>query len=126
MNIVLIASLIFIAQTFLAFFQVRYYQHHMNKVSTKYAGKIGFHLYSEMERLKFRSSAVAILVVNEKQVVHECQILTGKTVFAKFKTFADYHQKELSEILTELTNKQKNSIQEKAVIKTVNSCLKAL
>ncbi|EAG4874837.1 transcriptional regulator, partial [Listeria monocytogenes] len=28
MNIVLIASLIFIAQTGLAFFQVRYYQHH--------------------------------------------------------------------------------------------------
>ncbi|EAD5868465.1 transcriptional regulator GutM [Listeria innocua] len=126
MKIVLIASVIFIAQTFLAFFQVRYYQHHMNKVANKYAGKIGYHLYSEMERLKFRTSAVAILVVNEEHIVHECQILTGKTIFAKFKTFTDYHQKDLSEILQELHEKKKHSIQEKAIIKTVNSCMKAL
>ncbi|EAD5995507.1 transcriptional regulator, partial [Listeria monocytogenes] len=114
MNIVLIASLIFIAQTCLGFFQVKYYQHHMNKVANKYAGKIGYHLYSEMERLKFRTSAVAILVVNENHIVHECQILTGKTVFAQFKTFTNYHHKELSEILTELSSKNKNTIQEKA------------
>ncbi|EPD2232708.1 transcriptional regulator GutM [Listeria monocytogenes] len=126
MNIVLIASLIFIAQTCLGFFQVKYYQHHMNKVANKYAGKIGYHLYSEMDRLKFRTSAVAILVVNENHIVHECQILTRKTVFAQFKTFTNYHHKELSEILTELSSKNKNTIQEKAIIKTVNSCMKAL
>ncbi|HAC5318282.1 TPA_asm: transcriptional regulator [Listeria monocytogenes] len=126
MNIVLIASLIFIAQTCLGFFQVKYYQHHMNKVANKYAGKIGYHLYSEMDRLKFRTSAVAILVVNENHIVHEYQILTGKTVFAQFKTFTNYHHKELSEILTELSSKNKNTIQEKAIIKTVNSCMKAL
>lgn len=117
MNIVLIASLIFIAQTGLAFFQVRYYQHHMNKVADKYAGKTGYYLYSEMERLKFRTSAVAILVVNENRVVHECQILTGKTVFAKFKTFTNYHHKDLSEILTYLVVKIRIQSKKKQLLK---------
>ncbi|QIQ20700.1 transcriptional regulator GutM [Zophobihabitans entericus] len=124
MNLVLIACTIFVAQSVLSFMQVRYYQKHMHKIAQQYTGKSGHHLYSSMERKRFGSSAIALLVINDDKVIQECQIMQGKSIFAKFRDLPNFKNQNLSQMLSHFAGEEairKLSISERAIIKTANS-----
>lgn len=126
MEIVLIASAIFILQSILSFIQIRYYQSFMHKITTKYAGFQHYHLYSTMERRFFGASAIAIIVIDGNKTIQECHTLQGKSVFAKFKSQTKFQHQNLAQMIDKFVQEQairKLSLWEKAIVKTANSAV---
>ncbi|GAA5103624.1 transcriptional regulator GutM [Orbus sasakiae] len=126
MEIVLVASAIFILQSILSFIQIRYYQSFMHKITTKYAGFQHYHLYSTMERRFFGASAIAIIVIDGNKTIQECHTLQGKSVFAKFKSQTKFQHQNLVQMIDKFAQEQairKLSLWEKAIVKTANSAV---
>lgn len=124
MNIVLIACCLFVLQTVLSFIQITYYKRHMQKVANQYSGRTGYRLYSAMERKKLGQGVIALIVVDDSDIIKECQVLKGLSIFSRFKDLNQFKNQSLSQILSQLTKEQtlrKLSLWEKAVIKTANS-----
>lgn len=124
MNIILIACTILVAQSLLSFTQIRYYQKYLHQTAKQYAGTDGYKLYSAMERKKFGSSAIALMVIDQNHNVQNCQIMQGKSIFAKFKALPQFQNQNLSQIVTYFAEEaaiRKLSLWEKAIIKTVNN-----
>lgn len=125
MNIILVACTIFALQSILSFIQIFYYQKYMQKITQQYSDSKGYHLYSAMERKKFGSSAIAVIVVDKNNIVKECQVLQGKSIFARFKTLTQFHGLSLSQILNQFDKEKttrKLCFWEKAIVKTSNNC----
>lgn len=123
MNIVLIACSIFALQSILSFVQVRYYQKYMHKIAQQYSGAKGYHLYSAMERKRFGSSAIALMVIDDHRTIKTCQVLQGKSIFAKFKNYPQFQNQNLSQILNQFAGEQATRelfLWEKAIVKTAN------
>lgn len=124
MDMILIACSILVAQSLLSFTQIRYYQKYLRQTAKQYAGTNGYKLYSAMERKKFGSSAIALMIIDKDNSVQNCQIMQGKSIFAKFKALPQFQNQNLSQIITYFAEEaaiRKLSLWEKAVIKTVNS-----
>lgn len=121
MNIVVIACVILALQSILSFMQIRYYHRCMYKITQQYSNSKNYYLYSSMERKRFGSSAIVVIVVDQNYVIKECQILQGKSIFARFKALPQFYGQSLSQILTQFEKEQTTrelSLWEKAIIKT--------
>lgn len=120
MNIVIIASVIFVLQSILSLMQIKYYQKYIYKITQQYSNSKNYHLYTAIERKWFGSSAIVVMVIDENNMIKECQILKGKSVFAKFKPLPKFYGCYLSQILTNLKEEsgtRRLSLEEKAIIK---------
>ena len=120
MNIVIIASVVFVLQSILSLMQIRYYQRYMYNITQQYSNSKNYHLYSSIERKRLGSSAIVVMVIDENKMVKECQLLKGKSIFAKFKPLPRFYGCHLSQILTNLREEsetRKLSLEEKAIIK---------
>lgn len=56
-------------------------------------------MYSGMNRRKFSSGAMAMIVVNKDYVIEDCYILKGISVFSKFKKYEKYIGHHVAKIL---------------------------
>ncbi|WP_221568397.1 transcriptional regulator GutM [Alkalihalobacillus sp. TS-13] len=90
MNFAIIMCAILVSHFALSLFQIHYYRKSVDKIVSGYKKKEGYHLFSGMERRKFRPGAIAVLIVDEKYIVQECQILGGISVLSKFKEIKKY------------------------------------
>lgn len=123
-NIVVIACCVFALQSILSFIQIRYYQRYMHKITQQYSNSNNYYLYSSMERKRFGSSAIAVIVVDQNNIVRECHVLQGKSIFAKFKILPQFYEQSLSQIIKQFEKEQQTRnlfLWEKAIIKTATN-----
>jgi len=123
MNIVIIASVILVSQSILSLMQINYYQRYMYNITQQYLHFKHHRLYSSIERKWLGATAIVVMVIDENQMVKECQLLKGKSVFAKFKPLPRFYGHHLSQILINLTEEsqtRKLSLEERAMIKMAN------
>ncbi|NUF26928.1 transcriptional regulator GutM [Gilliamella sp. ESL0254] len=126
MNIVLIACVILVLQSYFSLMQIFYYKKHISKITQQYANSNNYYLFSSVQRLHFNTRAIVIIVVNDNNTIKECQILQGKTIFARFKALPQFYEQNLSHILTQLKNEsviRKLSLPEQTIVKTLESKL---
>jgi DNA-binding transcriptional regulator of glucitol operon len=101
-QLTIILCAILIVQYVLSLIQIRYYKKNIDKIVGDYKGEDGYFMFSGMERGKFRPGAIAVLVVDQDYIVHECHMLKGSSVFTKFKPLELYKGQHVGEILNDV------------------------
>jgi DNA-binding transcriptional regulator of glucitol operon len=90
--------------------QIRHYRKNLNQIVGRYKGKEGYYLYSGINRRRFRPGAIAMIVVNRDYVIEDCYVLSGISVFSKFKKYDKYNGQHVGFILEDWHNiSQKNT-----------------
>ncbi|XJZ26681.1 transcriptional regulator GutM [Bacillota bacterium Lsc_1132] len=102
MQLAIILSAILIVQYVFSLLQIRYYKKNIDKIVSDYKGEDGYFMFSGMQRGKFRPGAIAILVVDNNYIIHECHILKGMSMLTKFKAIEEYKGQHVGEILNDL------------------------
>jgi glucitol operon activator protein len=72
---------LWLLQIYLTMRQMKHYRMTIQNMSRRESGYLGV----GVEKKKLGSGTVLILVTNEQGIVEECRIMSGVTVFAKFK-----------------------------------------
>jgi DNA-binding transcriptional regulator of glucitol operon len=103
-ELAIILCAVLIVQYLLSFIQIKQYKKRIDKIIGDYKGENGYFLFSGMERSKFRPGAIAILVVDQDYIVHECQMLKGISILTKFKAVEKYKGQHVGEILNDINN----------------------
>jgi DNA-binding transcriptional regulator of glucitol operon len=109
LEIAIILTLLLVIQNVLTFIQVRSYRKSIDVIVSRYRGKQGYHLFSEMERRKVLPGAMVMIVVNENYIIEECHFANGLTVLSKFKELNEYKGQHVGAMLDELHGKKKTS-----------------
>lgn len=109
-----------ILQYALTFLQVRHYRSAMNELIEQYRGMASLHLFSGSAAKKaWGSGAMVLVVVDEQYEVRKCLILSGYTVFSRFKHFKEYEKRHVGELLRDahetLTEKTRVSTKDKSL-----------
>ncbi|MED0651798.1 transcriptional regulator GutM [Aeribacillus composti] len=99
MKLAIILTMILLVQYVATIIQVRHYKKYVDKIVSRYKGKEGYFLYTGMNRRKFSSGAMAMIVVNKDYVIEDCYILKGISVFSKFKKYEKYIGHHVAKIL---------------------------
>jgi glucitol operon activator protein len=99
----------------LTLLQIRHYRAMMQKLVGAYRNTDGYYLFSGVARKALGSGAIVLIVVDEQSRIQNCQVLTGISVFAKFKSYPEYLGMHLAEILdsAKLTLEKKRRISSK-------------
>jgi glucitol operon activator protein len=83
----------------LTLLQIRHYRRMMRKLVGDYRNSDGYYLFSGVARKALGSGAIVLMVVDDQSTIRNCQVLTGISVFAKFKPFPEYQGMQLGEVL---------------------------
>ncbi|WP_040203179.1 transcriptional regulator GutM [Neobacillus jeddahensis] len=102
MKLAIILCAILIVQYVLSLIQIKSYKKNIDKIVSDYRGEDGYFMFSGMERGKFRPGAIAVLVVDQDYIVHECHMLKGMSVLTKFKPIDSYKGQHVGEIVNEV------------------------
>lgn len=95
-KIIFILIIIFILQILLRWKQVKYYNEKVNEIYHRYSsGYMGIGL----DKGRFHGRDIVIIIIDENNYIKEAQILSGSSVFAKFKTMEDLVGAYLNTIL---------------------------
>lgn len=95
-KIIFILIIIFILQILLRWKQVKYYNDKVNEIYYKHeSGYMGIGI----DKGRFHGRNIVVIVVDENNFIKEAQILSGYSVFAKFKTMEDLIGEYLDTIL---------------------------
>jgi DNA-binding transcriptional regulator of glucitol operon len=129
MQLAIILCAILIIQYLLSFIQIKHYKKNIDKIVSDYKGENGYFMFSGMERGKFKPGAIAILVVDQDYIIHECHMLKGMSVLTKFKPLENYKGKHVGEIVNDVNDtipekgKRKLSANSKALLKASENAL---
>ncbi|WP_270180029.1 transcriptional regulator GutM [Alkalihalobacillus sp. CinArs1] len=102
MKLTLILCAVLVLQFIFSLIQIRYYRKSMDKIVSGYKDKEGYYLFSGMERRTFKTGAIALIVVDQDYVVRDCHLLSGRSVFSKFKNQTDFHGIHVGELLDQV------------------------
>ena len=102
MKLAIILCTVLIVQYLLSLVQIKHYKKNIDKIVSDYKGENGYFMFSGMERGKFRPGAIAILVVDQDYIVHECHMLKGSSILTKFKPIEKYKGRHVGEILSDI------------------------
>lgn len=105
MQFAIILCAILIVQYGLSLIQIRSYKKNIDKIVSNYKGEDGYFMFSGMERSKFRPGAIAVLVVDQDYIVHECHMLKGMSVLTKFKPIELYKGLHVGEIVNDVQSR---------------------
>lgn len=83
----------------LTILQVRDYRTVMGQMIEEYKGLSGFHLFSGTSKKALGRRSIVLLIVDQEYQVRKCHVLTGMSVFSRFKPYADYEGRHVCEIL---------------------------
>ncbi|MGX6443712.1 transcriptional regulator GutM [Neobacillus sp. K501] len=129
MQLAIILCAILIIQYLLSFIQIKHYKKNIDKIVSDYKGENGYFMFSGMERGKFKPGAIAILVVDQDYIIHECHMLKGMSVLTKFKPLENYKGKHVGEIVNDVNDtipekgKSKLPANSKALLKASENAL---
>jgi DNA-binding transcriptional regulator of glucitol operon len=96
-----IGAVALLLQYGLTILQIRHYRSAMKELVDEYRGLDGFHLYSGISRKALGAGAIVLLIVDEQYQVRKCQLLSGYSVFSRFKPFLKYEGCHIGEVLAE-------------------------
>lgn len=95
-KIITILIIIFILQILLRWKQVKYYNEKVNDIYHRHSnGYLGIGL----DKGRFHGRNIVVIVIDENNSIKEAQILSGSSVFAKFRTMEDLVGEYLNTIL---------------------------
>jgi len=80
-QLLIVVGIIMILQFFTGIFHIKYYQRVLRKMSKRSEGFLGV----GMNQRKFKLGQVCIIVTNPKGVIEECRLLSGMTIFSRFR-----------------------------------------
>ncbi|MFZ7942069.1 transcriptional regulator GutM [Neobacillus sp. 19] len=104
MQLAIILCAVLIVQYVLSLIQIRSYKKNIDKIVRDYKGEDGYFMFSGMQRGKFRPGAIAVLVVDQDYIVHECHMLKGMSVLTKFKPIDSYKGQHVGEIVNDVND----------------------
>ncbi|MFK9091815.1 transcriptional regulator GutM [Bacillus salipaludis] len=104
MQLAIILCAILVVQYALSLIQIRSYKKNIDKIVRDYKGEDGYFMFSGMQRGKFRPGAIAVLIVDQDYIVHECHMLKGMSVFTKFKPIVSYNGQHVGEIVSDVSD----------------------
>ena len=115
LTLISVVALAWIAQFGLTLLQIRHYRSAMRRLLHEYRNQDGFYLFSGVARKAMGSGAIVLMVIDDEYLVRTCQVLTGISVFAKFRPYPHYEGSHIAEILAESeeTLKQKQRVSSK-------------
>jgi glucitol operon activator protein len=96
-----IGAAAFLLQFGLTILQIRHYRSAMRELVNEYRGLDGFHLFSGISRKALGAGAIVLFIVDEQYQVRKCQLLSGYSVFSRFKSFKKYEGHHIGEVLAE-------------------------
>lgn len=96
---ILIIIVAWLLQYALTILQVRDYRTVMGRMIEEYKGLSGFHLFSGMSKKALGRRSIVLLIVDQDYQVRKCHVLSGMSVFSRFKPYAAYEGKHVCEIL---------------------------
>lgn len=129
MQLAIILCAVLIVQYLLSFIQIKHYKKNIDRIVSGYKGEEGYFMFSGMERGKFKPGAIAILVVDQDYIIHECHMLQGMSVLTKFKALEKFKGKHVGEILSDVNEsvpvkgKKKLPAYSKALLKAGENAL---
>ncbi|WP_162142471.1 transcriptional regulator GutM [Aneurinibacillus terranovensis] len=88
--------------------QIRHYRSAMKELVDQYRGLDGFHLFSGISRKALGSGAIVLLIVDDDYRIHNCKVLSGISVFTRFKPFTKCEGQHVAEVLAEAYKTVKN------------------
>jgi len=80
-QLLIVVGIIMILQFFTGIFHIKYYQRVLRKMSKRSEGFLGV----GMNQRKFKLGQVCIIVTDPKGVIEECRLLSGMTIFSRFR-----------------------------------------
>ncbi|WP_207627679.1 MULTISPECIES: transcriptional regulator GutM [Bacillaceae] len=104
MQLAIILCAILVVQYALSLIQIRSYKKNIDKIVRDYKGEDGYFMFSGMQRGKFRPGAIAVLIVDQDYIVHECHMLKGMSVLTKFKPVESYNGLHVGEIVSDVSD----------------------
>ena len=107
MELTIVLCLILLLNYAFSLVHIKNYKKNMDEIVSGYKGKEGYYLFSGMERGRFRAGAIAILVVDQDYVIHECHVLKGRTNILKFKPVHKFKEKQVGEMLSDINEQYK-------------------
>lgn len=112
-----------VLQYALTWLQIRHYRNQMRQMVTEYDNTQGYSLFSGVARKAAGSGAIVLLVVDRQLRVRECRVLSGVSVFAKFKPETRYNGKRVGEVIAAadeiLAKKRKVSSREQSLARAL-------
>ncbi|MDQ0191201.1 transcriptional regulator [Alicyclobacillus cycloheptanicus] len=107
----------------LTWLQIRHYRGKMRDLVHKYQHAEGFSLFSGVARKALGSGAIVLIIVDQQQTIGECQVLTGISVFAKFKEEPAYAGMRVREAIEraerDLQRKRRISARQQSIAKAL-------
>ena len=90
-GLLIVIGVVMVLQFLTSVLHIKYYQHVLRKMSRRQEGYLGV----GMNQRKFKLGQVCIIVTDLDGKIVECRILTGMTVFARFKKDPTYEGKNI-------------------------------
>lgn len=109
MEIAIVLTLLLVIQNVFTIIQIRSYRKSMEGIVSRYKGKKGYYLFSEMERRKLLPGAMVMLVVDSNYEIQECYFANGLTVLSKLKELNKYKGQHVGSMLNELQDRKEKS-----------------
>lgn len=100
-----------------SYLHTKYYQNTLYKVQKEYdSGYMGVGITQG----QFKPKKVLILIVDEKNIILDCKVLNGLSVFSKFKSLSEFKNMNYKELPKELLEKKKYKETLKQAIDLIN------
>lgn len=114
-GLVSIVAFAWLLQYGLTWLQIRHYRAAMRKLVQEYRNTEGYYLFSGIARKALGSGAIVLVIVDNERIIRYGQVLTGFTVFARFKPHTEYIGHRIEEVLkeSEATLRQKRHVSSK-------------
>ncbi|MEW9670909.1 transcriptional regulator GutM [Ammoniphilus sp. 3BR4] len=117
--LILLVIFAWLLQNGLSIMQVRHSSREIKHLVAQYRGMDGFYLFSGTSRKVWGSGAMVLVVVDKHYEVRKCLVLSGYTVFSKFKRLEKYEGKHVGEMLYDaheiITQTRRISMKQKAL-----------
>lgn len=85
-GLLIVIGVVMVLQFVTGVLHIKYYQHVLKKMSRRSEGYLGV----GMNQRKFKLGQVCIIVTDVDGKITECRLLTGMTIFARFKKAPTY------------------------------------
>ncbi|MFB5189451.1 transcriptional regulator GutM [Alicyclobacillus fastidiosus] len=122
-NLIILVGSAWILQYVFTWFQLQHYRKTMRTLVQAYKGREDYSLFSGVCRKALGKGAIVIAIVDSNEVIHRCEVLSGMSVFAKFKPLDGYVGRSLTDIGTEtreiISRKRSVSSQKKSLAKAL-------
>jgi glucitol operon activator protein len=115
-GVVTAIALAWLLQYALTWLQIRHYRAAIKQLVVRYRQAEGHYLFTGIARKALGSGAIVLIIVDDNHIIQHVQVLTGFTVFAKFKRYLDYEGMRLEEVLriAEVTLQQRRRLSSKS------------